>query len=377
MGAIAAAVAGSVASSATSSLFSKKNKNGGSTQAKAFTPSNLYTPSGSATWNGGNGTATLSPELQAFKDTYKSDAGGYHSALSQFLGPSKSDFYKTNAGYTPKSYDDYYKQFAPQYTTTNTQGAPDSRYLQNYGFSGKVGNAGTPSTTTNVNQQGLDSAIKDAMSRDQQANTTFDQAGYDTASAGFKDPSQVMYDKLRALSKPGEDQARTELESRLSAQGLLGQSNGQGYNPNIKAFDDSAHQADQERELTALTSTPDLMSKYQKLFDNSVNGVTSLNQIPTELLKTGANIGVGAGSNSIGAANSNANINANSSDFWGRAGMGIGDKVGNAVTDYFKTKNSGGGTSNSVFSANSNNNSGINYGGGNSVFDKYNIGGSL
>lgn len=371
-----ASVGGAVATSLVGGLFGKK-KNKNQVQAKAFTPSNLYTPSGNATWNNGAGTATLSPELQGLKDTYLGDAGSYHSMLSQYFGPNKNDYYKTNAGYTPKSYTDYYNELKSNYTTNTPQKPTNSgfSFANLYPMYNKAGSAG--SLTSSIDSNGLNQAIQDAMARDQKSNTTFDQAGYDTARAGFKDPSQVMYDKLRALSKPSEDQAHTDLESRLFSQGLLGQSNGQGYNPQMKAFDDATKQADGQRELTALTSTPEMMKQYQGLFDNSVSGVTSLDQIPNELLKTGANIGVGVGTNSIAAGRLQADINANSNNFWKSAAGGIGSSVENGINNYFKPSGGGGGTSNSMFSpfSSGGGGQGVKFG-GSDPFGSYKIGGA-
>ena len=108
-------------------------------QIKPFTPANLYTPSGNATWSGGNGTATLSPELQKYQNYYGENANNYQNQINSYFAPNMS-------------------------------------------------------------------------------------------------PEQTMYDKLRALSQPAEDQARSDMESRLFSQGLMGASNGQGYNPTIKAY---------------------------------------------------------------------------------------------------------------------------------------------
>ena len=68
-------LAGSLVSSALSG-GGKKSKSA-SQQIKPFTPANLYTPSGNATWAGGNGTATLSPELQQYQNYYGKNAANY------------------------------------------------------------------------------------------------------------------------------------------------------------------------------------------------------------------------------------------------------------------------------------------------------------
>ena len=149
-----------------------------------------------------------------------------------------------------------------------------------------------------------------------------------------------MYDKLRTLSQPAEDQARADNESRLFSQGLLGASNGQGFNPGIKAFNDSAHQADLQRELTSLTSTPDLIAKWQNLQNSQSAGAQGLSQIPNELLKIGANVGVGAGTNSINAASTQNQIANSQGDFWKSAAGSIGNAVNSGVSSLFSNPSS-------------------------------------
>ena len=144
-----------------------------------------------------------------------------------------------------------------------------------------------------------------------------------------------MYDKLRTLSQPAEDQARADMESRLFSQGLMGASNGQGYNPTIKAFNDSTHQADLQREITSLTSTPDLIAKWQNLQNSQSTGAQGLSQIPNELLKIGANVGVGAGNQAVNSALAQNQIANTQGDFWKTAAGSVGSAVSSGVNSLF------------------------------------------
>lgn len=336
------AVAGAVASSVVGSALSPKPK---SAKAAPFTPVNFYTPGGSVTWNGKTGTAALSPDVNGLRNNYLGQANNYNSSLSAFYGPDRSQFTHINAGYTPKSYADYYAQLSPQFTTAGTPGNANAGLTYGRmspvegGYNGFGGGftRGSAGTSSSVNQSGLDAAIRDAMARDQQANTTFDQAGYDAAKGQQGSPEQHMYDLMRQLSQPGEQQDRTDLESRLFAQGMLGSANGQGYNPQMKALDDSQQQAQLGRELTALTTTPDLMTKYQNLYNSAANGVSGIDTNLNDILKTSGNIGIQQGSNTIQNAAVQNQIQQGSGNFWGSAAGSIGQAVGNGVNSIFKT----------------------------------------
>ena len=83
-------IAGAVVSSALSG--GKKSKSA-KQKIKPFTPANLYTPSGNATWAGGNGTATLSPELQKYQNYYGENANNYQNQINSYFAPNRNNFY--------------------------------------------------------------------------------------------------------------------------------------------------------------------------------------------------------------------------------------------------------------------------------------------
>ena len=110
------ALAGPIAGSLVSSAFSKKSKAGGaSQQIKPFTPANLYTPSGNATWAGGNGTATLSPELQQYQNYYGQNAANYQNQINSYFAPNRNNFFTSQPtaatnGFTPLSFEQWSAQ---------------------------------------------------------------------------------------------------------------------------------------------------------------------------------------------------------------------------------------------------------------------------
>ena len=340
-------IAGQVAGAAVGSLLGGGGKKGAKQKIKPFTPANLYTPSGNATWAGGNGTATLSPELQKYQDYYGQNAGNYQGAISQFFAPQRSS-YTTQMDGTQEDYNKYLtgsnsldkganggRDFLYQAAKERGQLGAYYKLLAD----GSLNESTKTSKSSKLMLMSSTQAGMKPMSFDEwsKANKSskFDQAGFDAANTNYVSPEQTMYDKLRALSQPAEDQARADNESRLFSQGLLGASNGQGYNPTIKAFNDSTHQADLQRELTALTSTPDLIAKWQNLQNSQSSGAQGLSQIPNELLKIGANIGVGAGTNSINAATAQSQIANTQGDFWKSASGIIGQGVTDSVDQFF------------------------------------------
>ena len=274
-------VAGSIASSLVGGLFGKKKKKKKS-GIRPFTPANLYTPSGNATWAGGNGTATLSPELQKYQNYYGENANNYQNKINSYFAPNRNNFFTSQPtagtnGFTPMNFNEWSSQ--------NSR-SKQYNYPINTGNSLSDRNQITNSQPTQQEYQQYLNATP-ARAATNGSVGTFDQAGFDAANTNYVSPEQTMYDKLRTLSQPAEDQARAEMESRLFSQGLMGASNGQGYNPTIKAFNDSTHQADLQRELTALTSKPDLIAKWQNLQNSQSSGAQGLSQIPNELLKFG------------------------------------------------------------------------------------------
>ena len=103
----------------------------------------------------------------------------------------------------------------------------------------------------------------------------------------------------------------------------------------IKAFNDSANQANLQRELTSLTSTADLIAKWQNLQNTQSTGAQGLSQIPNELLKIGANVGVGAGNQAVNSALAQSQIANTQGDFWKSAAGGIGQGVTDSVNSFF------------------------------------------
>ena len=346
---------GSLAVAAVSSALSGGKKSA-KQKIKPFTPANLYTPSGNATWSKGNGTATLSPELQKYQDYYSENANNYQSQINSYFAPNRNNFYTSQptagtSGFTPLSFEQW-SASQPKNNQFTGRGGFDSSGVY-HSTVGEMGLLGLKSFHNGNNNEGATQAgyqqylnSNPAVAGTSSSAGVFDQAGFDAANANYVSPEQTMYDKLRTLSQPAEDQARADNESRLFSQGLLGASNGQGFNPGIKAFNDSAHQADLQRELTALTSTPDLIAKWQNLQNTQSTGAQGLSQIPNELLKIGANIGVGAGTNSINAATAQNQIANSQGDFWKSAAGSIGSAVSSGVNQLFSQPSS----SNSPFS---------------------------
>ena len=337
----------SLAGAVVSSALSGGGKKSKSAKIKPFTPANLYTPSGNATWAGGNGTATLSPELQQYQDYYGQNANNYQSQIDSYFAPNRNNFFTSKPtagtnGFTPLSFEQWSASQPKSNAFTGGSGFDSSGvYHSTIGEMGLGGIRywGGRNDNAASTQAGYQQYLSQNPAR---AGTNgsagvFDQAGFDAANTNYVSPEQKMYDKLRALSQPAEDQARADNESRLFSQGLLGASNGQGYNPAIKAFNDSANQADLQRELTALTSTPDLIAKWQNLQNSQSSGAQGLSQIPNELLKIGANIGVGAGTNSINAATAQNQIANSQGDFWKSASGIIGQGVTDSVDQFFSS----------------------------------------
>ena len=352
-------IGGQLAGAAVSGLLTKKGSKGSKSSQAAvrnaapFTPSNIYTPSGSTTWNKGVGTAALSPEIAGLRSNYVGNANKYQSAIDEYFAPNKNNFYsgQTTAGtsaFTPMSYDEWAKtqggaMSGNSASSSTSQPTARDGHMSMGGY--VVDTWNPPTQSANTSNQSNTSALQTGYQNYLSANParqgtagsqgTFDQAGYDKAVAGYKDPATVYYNKLRALSQPSENEARAENESRLFSQGLLGQSNGQGYNPGIKSFEDSAHQADQQREIQSINYAPDMIAKYQNLQNSAVGGVQSFDKNPLDMLQLGANIGLGAGTNSIANANSQNAIQSSKGNFWGAAAGNIGKSVSNGVTQIF------------------------------------------
>ena len=104
--------------------------------------------------------------------------------------------------------------------------------------------------------------------------------------------SQATYDRLRALSRPAEEQQRLDIENRLLSQGMLGSTGGMNR---IQALNEAQSQADLQRELAAEQEARNqynfLASSGQGMFTNALG----LENIPSDYGQIGGSIGLAAG----------------------------------------------------------------------------------
>lgn len=163
------------------------------------------------------------------------------------------------------------------------------------------------------------------------------QAGGQLGAMGAFDPNQAsrdMYDKLASLSEPTEARARTDLESRLLAQGMLG-STGGGIQQ--QSLFDSQGQSRIARELQSWTTAQDTLNQMQGRAINATNAASGLDALPLQNLNLGGVLGgrqsaangFGAGLQFQAAQNKGDSI----ASFW----SGLGQQVAPAISNYANT----------------------------------------
>lgn len=165
------------------------------------------------------------------------------------------------------------------------------------------------------------------------------QAGSQMGAFSNYDPQQAsadIYGKLSALSAPYEARARTDMESRLQAQGMLG-STGGGIQQ--QALFDSQGQSRIARELQSYSTAQDTLNQMQSRSINATNAASGLDSLALQNL----NLGGAFGGKAMQGGQFGANIQNNaamragdaSAQFW----SGIGQQVAPAIQGYAQNGN--------------------------------------
>ncbi len=130
------------------------------------------------------------------------------------------------------------------------------------------------------------------------------------------DPVQAYLDKLRALSAPQNSLDRTNLESRLFSQGLLG-STGGGIQQ--KALYDSQNQQDLQAQIASMNNAQDYMHSGLVNSGLAAGASTGLINAPMDYLKQGSEMGTAASNAAAPAALNQLGTSSNapnSASFW-------------------------------------------------------------
>jgi hypothetical protein len=202
------------------------------------------------------------------------------------------------------------------------------------------GTAGTPATaasaTASLNPQYQ--ALRDQF---------MGQANSQLGAFGNYNPDQAsadIYGKLASLSAPDEARARSDMESRLLAQGMLGSSGG-GIQQ--QALFDSQGKARTARELQAYTTAQDTLDRMQGRAINATNAASGLDSLALQNLNLGGAFGGKSMQGNQFGANIQYGAAANNADASAQFWAGLGQQVGPAIGSMFN----GNGYNNSGFNA--------------------------
>lgn len=249
---------GAIGSGIGSSLFG-----GGSDDAMDEIYSGPFVSVGQMGWgakrNAYENVFGLSPEMLDMYNTYMGQAGMFNDQLSQYLAPSKDDFWGYSGAQPTKTMDDFRDEMA------------DTGDYKDFGYG-------------NINHV-LERDAQDAYDEYMGGfDKVFNSDEYEKAMSEWVSPEQQMYNELSRLSAPDEQLADQALENRLFSQGMLTSTGGANR---LNAREDAKLQNSLNREQMSKSYVQNLMGSLQTQGTNALNSAMAIGQIPLQYYNAG------------------------------------------------------------------------------------------